>query len=264
MKKFPQLLVTIAVFIGSTIGIDFLVGWLTTMDVTGVYLTSFGTFPGQTGLTYIENYIGFLSADTLGWFTYVLSSASQSLEMLASGITVIGSGVGAYLAFNPSPTPVIGDGIIPILIEYHPWSSNPLIFLPALIALIRLLVPFIVTGIVAGAVAKEKKDAIRNSLLTFVVVGAAGVVLNIIHIYYNFMLSVEWKFDAFIMLNPAFYTFQHPIEEATALLPEPQRSIMLLPLMWPYAINVSIVAMIYALINGLIISIVSVLTARKK
>ncbi|MBN2152965.1 MAG: hypothetical protein JW839_16050 [Candidatus Lokiarchaeota archaeon] len=264
MKKFPQLLVTIAVFIGSTIGIDFLVGWLTTMDITGAYLTSFGSFPGQTGLTYIENYVGFLQADTLGWFTYVLSGASQSLETLASGMTVVGSGLGAYLAYNPSMTPVIGDGIIPIMIEFHPWSSNPTLFMPALIALIRLLVPFLITGIVAGAVAKEKKDAIRNALLAFVVVGAAGVVLNIFHLSYNFVLSVEWKFDAFIMLNPAFFSFQNQIETTIAMLPEPNRSLSLAVMLFPFTLNISIVAMIYALINGLIISILAVLVAAKK
>lgn len=66
MKSFPQLLVTIVVFIGSTIGIDFLVGALTITDLTGAYLTTFGNFPGQTGLTYIQNYLGFMQTDTLG------------------------------------------------------------------------------------------------------------------------------------------------------------------------------------------------------
>jgi len=262
MKKFPQLLVTIAIFIGSTIGIDFLVGLLVSSDLTGVYLTSFGNFPGQTGLTYIENYIGFLQTDTLGWFSYILSSASQSLETLASGVYVAGSGIGAYLTYNTTAGSAIG--IIPILIEFHPWSSNPLVFMPTLAALIRLIAPFIITGIVAGAVAKEKKDAIRNSLLTFVIVGAAGIVMNIIHIYFNFILSVDWKFDAYIMLNPAFYAFQQQIVLATAALTEPTRSLTLAALMWPYAINVSIVAIIYALVNGLIISIISVMVAAKK
>ncbi len=262
MKAFPQLLVTIVVFIGSTIGIDFLVGALTITDVTGAYLTTFGNFPGQTGLTYIQNYLGFMQVDTLGWLTYVMSSASQSLETLASGMYVTGSGLGAYLSYGPPSGSAVG--IIPIMIEFHPWSSNPLLFMPALTALIRLLGPFIITGIIAGAVAKVKKDAIRNSLLTFVVVGAAGIVLNIIHINYNFVASVNWKFDAYVMLNPAFYAILTPIETATAALTEPARSLTLATLMWPYAINISIIAIIYALVNGLIISIVSVLVAGKK
>jgi hypothetical protein len=260
MKSFPQLLVTIVVFIGSTIGIDLLVGALTVTDVTGVYLTTFGNFPGQTGLTYIQNYLGFMQADTLGWLTYVLSGASQSLETLASGMTVVGSGLGAYLAYNPSPVAVIGDGIIPIMIEYHPWSSTPWVFMPALMALIRLIGPFIITGIVAGAVAKEKKQAIRNALLTFLVVGLAGIVLNIVHIYLNFPLSYDWKFDAYLMLNPAFTPYYELNAALAAVMPEELR----LAAGLSFGIFNGVIAIIYALVNGLIISIVSVLVAAKK
>ncbi|NMC07705.1 MAG: hypothetical protein GYA24_21000 [Candidatus Lokiarchaeota archaeon] len=258
MKKLPQLIVTIAVFIGSTIGIDFLVGAMVATDVTGVYLTSFGTFPGQTGLTYIENYLGFLQADTLGWFTYIMSSASQSLETLASSLYVAGSGLGAYLTYSPTSGSAIG--IIPILIEYHPLSSTPQVFMPTLAALIRLIAPFIITGIVAGAVAKEKKDAIRNTLLTFVIVGLAGIVLNIVHIIYNFPLSYDWKFDAYLMLNPAFLPYYQM--SASLAMASPVDARLAIGMM--FGTFNGIIAIIYALVNGLIISIVSVLVAAKK
>jgi hypothetical protein len=260
MKKIPQLIITIAVFIGSTIGIDFLVGALTTTDVlTRVYLTNFGNFPGQNGLNYIEDYLGFMQADILGWFTYVMSSASQSLETLASGLYVSG---GVLTFDGPSGSAV---GIIPILIEYHPWSSNPTIFLPTLFALIRLIGPFIITGIVAGAVAKEKKDAIKNALLTFLIVGAAGIIMNIIHISYNFVPSIEWKFSAYLSLNPAFQAVYDMnggqyvgsyVGYALMDLVRPYISI--------YTVEISIIAGIYALINGLICSIISVMVAAKK
>jgi hypothetical protein len=260
MKKIVQLIITIVAFIGSTIGIDFLVGAIAQGDA--IFLASYGNFPGQSaGATFMDRYIGFMSNDIIGWFSYVLSSSSQSLETLASGVYV-NTALTQLTFVNTSGSAV---GLIPILIEYHPWSNTPAYFLPTLLATLRLIVPFIIAGIIGGAIAKDKKQAILNTFLAFLVVGIAGVVVTDIHIYFNFMFSVDWKFDALTTLNPAFFTFQMPIEMVVAGISDPlARSLVLAPMMVPFMININIVAMIYALINGLIISIISVLVARKK
>ncbi|MEX2681548.1 MAG: hypothetical protein Q6373_008105 [Candidatus Sigynarchaeota archaeon] len=264
MKRIVQLIITAAVFIASMIGIEFLIGLIA--GDNAIFLASLGNFPGHnTEATYIERYTGFLIDDTLGWFSYTLLGAAQDLEIVASYVFVHPAGL-SYIstgAYSWSPF-----GLVPIMIEAHPWSTVPEYFLPALLWLIKLVVPFIITGIVAGLVAKEKKQAIGNALLAFIIVGVGGIVLNIIHIYMN-IISLDWKFTAMMSINPAFtqFVYMHWGNALNAWVNDGMSD----PIAAYYSqemvdlmVETSIVSIIFAVVNGLILSIVAVIVARKK
>nr|MDO8112497.1 hypothetical protein [Candidatus Sigynarchaeota archaeon] len=245
MKRIAQILITIVAFLASAIAFDFIAALLVGDNIAGAFLSA---FPGQAQLTYLDRYIGFMSSDTLGWFTYITLGVTQDLEIIAGGVTVIGPLLMYTPAISlPGATP---QGLIPIMMEYHPWSSTPVYFMPALAWLLKLIGPFIVTGIVGGAVAKAKKDAMGNTFLAFLVIAIAGIVLNIVHVYMNW-ISVAWKFSATLTQNPAYVYFWGIYG-------------ILTPDMLGYIIGTSIVALVFAVINGLIISIISVIVARKK
>jgi hypothetical protein len=244
MNRIGQIAVTAAVFIGVTIGIDFLIAFLLADSV--VALNSLAVFPGQSSqATYLDRYIGFLTMDTLGWFTYVTLGASQNMEILASTV-----GVGGNLIFYGLPSGA--TGLIPVLLEYHFASSAPQYALPALSWLLKLVVPLLVTGIVAGSIAKEKKGAMLNAFVGILVVGVIAMVLNIVHVSLNFELSFGWKFTATITQNPMLYTLW--LMELLTGSPD----------MINYLIWTSSTIVIFALINGLIFSIVAAAAAMKK
>jgi hypothetical protein len=116
-----------------------------------------------------------------------------------------------------------------------------------------LVLPFIITGIIAGAVAKTKKDAMQNMFFAILIIAIAGIVMNFIHVYMNFPLSADWKFSATILQNPIYAYL-------LALYGNNQFATNQIV----YVACMSIVALVFAIINGLIFSIIPVVVARKK
>ena len=249
MKRIAQLIVTIIVFLGATIIFNFLAALMIGNNASG--LAFLGNFPGQTQATYLDRYIGFMAQDTLGWFTYVTLGSTQDLQILAGGVIFFNN----ILMYNPPiPTYSGAIGLIPILMDYGAHSPPLLdVAIPALAWLLMLVCPFVITGIIAGAVAKTKKGAMGNMILSILVIAVIGIVLNIIHVVMNFDLSVSWKFSATIIQNP-IYAFLLTLY-GNNLLSTNQIS---------YIISMSIVAFVFAVINGLVFSIESVIVARKK
>ncbi|HME52095.1 MAG TPA: hypothetical protein VKM55_07745 [Candidatus Lokiarchaeia archaeon] len=250
MKRIAQLIVTIVTFLASAFILNLIAGVMIGNNAAG--LAFLGNFPGQAQATYLGRYFGFLAQDTLGWFTFLTLSSTQNLQILAGGVMVLNS-VLTYVPPLSAIPPYIGPiGLIPVMMEYGAHSPPLLtILVPALAWLLLLVGPFVITGIVAGAAAKTKKEAMGNMFLSILVIAIAGIILNFIHVSMNFTLSVDWKFTATIIQNPIYGYLLALYGTANS------NEIV-------YAIGVSIVALVFAILNGLIFSIESAIIARKK
>jgi len=202
MKRIAQLIVTIVVFLASAFILNIIAALLIGNNANG--LAFLGNFPGQTQSTYLDRYFGFMAQDTLGWFTYLTLSSTQNMQILAGGVMIYGGYLMYIPTLSPLPSNMGAIGLIPIMIDYHPWSTLPLYFNLALAWVMMLVLPFIITGIIAGAVAKTKKDAMQNMFFAILIIAIAGIVMNFIHVYMNFPLSADWKFSATIIQNPIY------------------------------------------------------------
>lgn len=242
MNKIGGILVSIVAFVVASIGIDFMNAVLLSDNIVGWYLLA--NFPGGAGATFLDRYISYISVDTLGWLTYIFLGASQNLETLASTLSL-----NPLAMFVPGIPVTAAQGYIPMLMEYNPVDYTG-VFTGLLGGLLKLVVPLIVTGIVAGLVAKTKKWALLTAIISFVVIGVIGVILNVVHVQMNWV-SVNWKFFASLQVNPLFQIIwlQYGIMTNDVLM---------------YTANFSIVVLLFAIINGVIMGILAVAVARKK
>ncbi|MHA1791352.1 MAG: hypothetical protein ACTSVI_01825 [Promethearchaeota archaeon] len=230
MNKIEKLAICIGSFIGAAILIDILTGLVLADNSLGLALLA--NFPGQTQSNFLDRYSGYITTDTLGWFTYIFSFSAQNLEILA-GLVRHGDTV----------------GLIPIMIEFNP-NSTPDIFPVYLMYSLKLIIPMFAVAIVSGIVSKSKKEALTNSVFTYLIIGIGAIVLNIIHVAMNWV-SVGWKFSATLELNPVFAIVWYS-------------SGLLTPDMTMYIIGISITMIVFALVNGLTTGIISLLIALKK
>lgn len=249
MKRIAQIIVTIVTFLASAFILNIIAGVIIGNNPAG--LAFLGLFPGQTQSTYLERYFGFMIQDTTGWFTYLTLSSTQNLQILAGGVIIL-NGVLTYVpALSATNGSTSAIGLIPIMMDNNPWSSAPTNFLVAFAWLLMLVCPFVITGIIAGAVAKTKKESMGNMFLSILIIAIAGIVLNIIHVAMNFTLSVDWKFSATIIQNPIY-------DYLLALYGTANTNEIL------YVVSMSIVALVFSVINGLVFSIEAAVVARKK
>lgn len=230
MKRIAQLIIAIVCFIGATIGLDLLAGLVLTDNPIGLALL--GNYPGTEILPdLMTRYFAYMQVDTLGWLTNLFLTGTQNLELIASTINYSS-------AF----------GYVPIMMEYQ-FIDYPEVFIPFMFGLIKMVIPILIVGLVSGWVAQTKKKAMINALATMIIIGVIGIVLNIVHVYLNW-ISVDWKFAATLQLNPIY----GEVLALTFMDPTPTY----------YIIGSSIVAFAFSVINGAIMSIVAALAAIKK
>ncbi|MHA1699205.1 MAG: hypothetical protein ACTSWN_10235, partial [Promethearchaeota archaeon] len=131
MKRLVQIIIGIVAFIVTSIVMEIVIGVVLGSNFPPN--ANIGNFPGQEG-NYLDQYIGFLSQDTLGWFTYTVLCCAQSLDIL-----------GGVISFGNSHA----VGLIPILMDYnyaaHGGIHTP-VFKMFLMVLIRLIIPMFVVS----------------------------------------------------------------------------------------------------------------------
>ena len=256
MKRIVQIIITIVTFLGVTIALDLILGglWGSLYPGNTYFVEYFGNFPqNQASTDYIEKYISFLSEDTLGWLAYTCLGVTKTMESL-----------GTFVTINPltgASTPAMG--YIPQLLEYnavdYPEANMLLIF-----GILKLILPLFVTSLMAGAVAKYKKQALLNAFLSILVIGVAGIILNLVHISYN-AVSFDYKFNAILGLNYNYEISYNLIKASIwdlniGLGPEAAG----LLIQTPFMMSTSIIAIVYTLMNACIFSLPSIISAAKK
>ncbi|MHA1998121.1 MAG: hypothetical protein ACTSU9_08385 [Promethearchaeota archaeon] len=233
MNKLGKLVIIVATFLVATFVMDVITGLVIGDNPTGLALLANSPYANSDPL--LTQYFNFFTTDTLGWFTSLFTSGAQSLELIGGGLIGPG-GLG-----GPS-------GYIPILVEYHLGSSQPQYFVPYLMGLLKLVVPMITTGIMSGLISASKKDAMVGTLSAFLVIGAGAIILNIIHVYLNWV-SYSWKFTATTSQNPLL---------SLVLMVFGSTS------MGGYLLFSSIIIIVYAVVNGVVMAVISAMSAAKK
>ncbi|MBD3188044.1 hypothetical protein GF325_14500 [Candidatus Bathyarchaeota archaeon] len=235
MNRLAKLVITIVSFIVTVFVLDIIAAAVIADDTIGLALV--GNFPvsgADPALPLMDRYFQYMGTDTLGWLTYLFSNGAQNLELIGGGAIAVGD----------------ATGYIPILMEFHPNSTAPQFFMPHVIGLTKLIVPLIVPAVVSGLISKTTKQALINTFAAFLIIGVVASVLNIIHVYMNWT-SLGWKFNATLQTNPLLVDFW-------------TNYAMIVPDQTMYIVSTTTIIMVFSIVNGGVMCVVSALSSRKK